>query len=827
MEKSTEQTDEHRKDVRQRQDRKHCATKSRQTGTSGCVRLSWWPDVDDGARGLSRVRGDSHARFLGGRAAATSPGYPTPGTPHSGLPVVYYAMALPHFQNRSTISRMPESLLDVLARYVEASPRRAWGGLYALSGFDYQLRSYLAAFADALAAASNIEAAGTDFEMPLLEVFSDTVQVSDERTVFVQLKRRLTMASMKAAAEEFVAIDTFLESEAPALRDGARYQVVAQAGDGQLTWDSVSLPGNPTIECCNRFTALRDEGRLAPPRLEPDPWWHLLATVYPVLDDPMDFAREALELCLRRRDIGPVAVRDGIFNGFARRRRDRNSTVKFLRPTDFETQADLTRDVLVGHTPSLDLLRRGHYMDRTHHVTAARAGLNKLLDQRAGNLYRSLDVFWIDGRSGKGKSALLLQIMRDLVVDGALVAWLDISRDNLIELLAHYPQWQGTRPLPEYIFVDDLYDPQNQLILNTFTLASMIDRSPYVDWPVLVTCGTPEFHVALTRDVGDTGVQVHPWRLPHVDRSESQALRAWFEERTGAPPKSGDAFDHDDGLIISMSYEMKYGSISQDDHLTAFGRRFRQRLEAAGLIDALRKPLALNRLYIWAPTQWLTEDQFEKLDELNDDSDFSFLEAERRTGDWTGDYLKVTHPHLSDAIYRAIRKPATPRSFGNDLVNSFDLALKTDSRTARRILRVLADGHSRLALLDMKAVASGCARIWTENGEAVAGFDLLTIADAWTSWAVWAARDPQVAVDPDSLTRARKALPTDPPVWAALWERLWRAYPGDVGLAADAASWLSEPQTWGLRDWSFIWEKVTLSPSNEAERPSLLRNGVA
>jgi len=52
--------------------------------------------------------------------------------------------------------------------------------------------------------------------------------------------------------------------------------------------------------------------------------------------------------------------------------------------------------------------------------------------------------------------------------------------------------------------------------------------------------------------------------------------------------------------MISVMFEMAHGD------LRPFALRFRARLVADHLENALTIPLAINRLYIWAPKHWLS-----------------------------------------------------------------------------------------------------------------------------------------------------------------------------------------------------------------------------
>ena len=50
--------------------------------------------------------------------------------------------------------------------------------------------------------------------------------------------------------------------------------------------------------------------------------------------------------------------------------------------------------------------------------------------------------------------------------------------------------------------------------------------------------------------------------------------------------------------------------------------------------------------------------------------------------------MRLTHPHLSDAIYRALVRPLTPLAYANDLALAFERALaEGDDALAARLLR--------------------------------------------------------------------------------------------------------------------------------------------
>jgi len=276
--------------------------------------------------------------------------------------------------------------------------------------------------------------------------------------------------------------------------------------------------------------------------------------------------------------------------------------------------------------------------------------------------------------------------MATLVKEGARVLWL---RDRASELLGVMRSIEAHAPTrgPEYIFVDDLYDPQGRARLDLDELVSLATYRPDVNWPLVVTCGPPEFRQDLEDDAGGRGLRIHDWRIPPVDQTESETLRHWFVDRTGRSVSPGPAFEQGEGLMVSMMFELRHDDLEQLAH------RFRERLEQRELKDALYQPLALDRLYVLTPAGWLTDGQRAQLEAINQDDDFSFISTASGSG-----YLKLTHPHLSDAIYRVVRRPAVEIGYTDDVVAAFDRALQTDPATALRLLRVFASGHERLEI---------------------------------------------------------------------------------------------------------------------------------
>ena len=103
---------------------------------------------------------------------------------------------------------------ELLQRWNELQPRRALGGLYALAGFDFQLRVAVADLTEGLAeGGDDLKSAGQVF----VEALSDQFKGDLANGVCIQVKRTLDRAALRSAASEIAAIDAFLSTEAPDL----------------------------------------------------------------------------------------------------------------------------------------------------------------------------------------------------------------------------------------------------------------------------------------------------------------------------------------------------------------------------------------------------------------------------------------------------------------------------------------------------------------------------------------------------------------------------------------------------------------------------------
>lgn len=691
-------------------------------------------------------------------------------------------------------------LTELVKAYVAAEPNRARGGIVALSGFEYQIWSYLADFALALSS-SDLLVGGSQF-VYAFETLSDYTRRSETGTICVQVKHHLDRRNMELAGAEFASIERFLESHATInLRDSIRYEVVARTGSASLDWATIQLPLKIRVhdpELIGYFDRLRDGGRLHTPRFEPDPHWKLVAAVFPHLVNPFGFARRAFELCMRRtRDPASAAfVRETIAEDYAANIRKRTQASRPLSESDFCRDPNGS-GISLARTPTLCDLRNNRFMERSKRLADVLSALDDIRDSVRDYSEPIIQVLWIDGRSGCGKSVLLLHILEHLVVeDQASLIWFANGTEDVSAIIEQMAE-TDTYLRPDFLVVDDIYDPQARDDLDLPRLTRLVVHSDVTTWPILITCGPTEFRQDFERDCRAEGFRVNPWHLSTLEPVETEALRTWFQFRSGRLPELGSASTEQHALMVSVMFELQHGD------LRPFASRFRNRLVQDHLDTVLSIPLALNRLYICTPRQWLSSDEEARLERLNQDGDFSVLSIEGRGKD----LFKLTHPHLSDAIYRALHPEAKPVTFARHLVSAFSHSLSSHLPTAVRLLRAASSNPSRLEIVDTEELARGMTEAW--NAWDKFGLSRNMEAEMWVDWARWDASQPVVdtllLVSP--LETAIHLLDSEHPRWPQLWSRLWTCAPGEPTLVNSALGWLV--LHFEVEGWYLVWRRVT------------------
>ncbi|WP_328375817.1 hypothetical protein [Micromonospora zamorensis] len=553
---------------------------------------------------------------------------------------------------------MLEDLRKLESKWKRVSPRRANGGRHAISGFHYQFRSTLLSTVSRF-----IEDPGASSESVIAECLSDLRIAKDDAVVTVQIKRRHTNQSVRAALDQLWEI-YLLANEFPNLQPRLRFEIQASTsdlGDAKATIDR--WINNPERSDCDSVT-LRSFARAVQITTVSDPARELHAILHNKLSasNPVALVRRWLArllessesedgFSLAARDIWSELVELG--SSRTTRRADiRLWQDEYVQPARIEPGEYLT-----GQQPRLYHLRDGYFASRPEILDRVKQDFLVWLDSQPAfvdNTVR-LPIFWIGGRSGSGKSILLLQLLADLH-SGAMarVVWLG----NSPSLLARGIEWveQAERGDPDshllsILAIDDPYHTSSAEVTAHWQKAiAIVDDLRHSGegerLPLLVCCGPTEQAEQLSRDFADD-VTVTQSLLEKESAADYEVLGSWFTRRTNTKivPVSEPNI-----LLVQLFFEWHHKT-----SLKEFAARLRDRLLAMDsqnkIIAAVTKVLAINRLYSGYPTRAfesaLPAEQRDALAKLQEQEHLEIRGQGSRQGVW------LTHPHIANLIYDA------------------------------------------------------------------------------------------------------------------------------------------------------------------------------
>lgn len=310
--------------------------------------------------------------------------------------------------------------------------------------------------------------------------------------------------------------------------------------------------------------------------------------------------------------------------------------------------------VLTGQQPQVHHLREGYFAPRTElsvaiadrvtaWVSAGHGGVNETL---------RLPLYWIGGRSGAGKSVMLLNVLALLHERGVAVVLFPSSVGQLPATVRWSRELHRPGGRPVVIALDDPYSPAAQVeasalwrdaIDELHEIRQAGDRS---SMPLIVCCGPTEQAERLRDEMADdVAVTIDP--LPHEGVSDFESLRNWYGERTGmSAPQVGN----EDVLLVQLFFEWRVG-----ETMPEFASRFRRRIRSTdptGAVEtALARILAVNRLYAGASRSAIESELsaplVDVLDRLRQENHLADDPSPTRHGLW------LAHPHLAETIYGA------------------------------------------------------------------------------------------------------------------------------------------------------------------------------
>lgn len=572
--------------------------------------------------------------------------------------------------------RSTQNQLEMLRTAWERTPQSK-GGVVNLRGFHYQLATTLVQLVRNWSGKSEVERS-RPWTGLVVEGLSDWTAEGGDGIVVCQVKLTQDSGAVLRALEEFWLIDQIASTTVPQLHTRLKFLIlsrqVVRSKSGTLYDASRTIERwNPAGETDEE--KLKSFRRKVSATVAPDPEIELLAILANRFHatDPLERFTTWVGRLVRGstsqggfdealltiwNDLQALHSQDWL------RRPPGYLWMDQDRPPELVT----TGPVLVGQRPTIEHLRDGYFVDRAQIYDGLVAEVEAWLRSPAERSIPKVRMFWIGGRSGSGKTIALLHVLARLHERGAgIVIWLE----DKLRLLPEAVRW--SRPLLRegrtvIIGIDDPYNPLNQgdtrsaLTDLDSELMSLRQQMGQASMPYILCSGPSEQRARLKKDYPSV-VEIASADLPIETAQELEGIWVWFCNRTGniAPlPYHSNS----DVLLVQLFFEWRTG-----EPIVEFAARFRQRIRGMDhmspqlLEDLLSRMLALNRLYAGYPAGALNELRqqpaldaaFRRL--LNEEHHLAIEEYGLSSG------LRLTHPHLANALYNAWYDPAEDEAY--------------------------------------------------------------------------------------------------------------------------------------------------------------------
>ncbi|WP_433305072.1 trypsin-like peptidase domain-containing protein [Actinoplanes sp. CA-030573] len=465
----------------------------------------------------------------------------------------------------------------------------------------------------------------------------------------------LTVAALHSQLDRLAQVHAIVATQ-PAHRRRPRYRIAAptctldDVGNAIEQWRAARL-AVAGEERDSRDILLRDMlARLEAPVLYGDPSGELIAQLHDAgCHDP---TRTAATLVRAVFDAGPASEE---LESLLERSISRGTPgqVTLLTAAHRQRRNALRHDgdggYLVNRQPQLYHLENG-FLAATDELDDVEreywSWYEKEVAPRAEAGERSVPMFWIIGPSGAGKSVLLLQLLGRLNARSGVSALLPNDGARLSQVSG----WAAglSRVRHTVVGVDDplswTEDDERPAWPDVFgALGRLRQTAPIFEFPVFVCCAPTE-HLAEFQDkYGSDGLLIGSHVLDPYRPEFTRQLRAWFEQRTGAPPPPIPQR----GIPMPAQLFLEWLS---GETIEEYAQRFRRRIEAQGLPELpefFTRLLAVNRLYVGYPEEAAPPDDKAKaaIDTLRTDMHVELSSRGGRPGYW------FTHPHVANLMY--------------------------------------------------------------------------------------------------------------------------------------------------------------------------------
>lgn len=547
---------------------------------------------------------------------------------------------------------MLEKILRLRNEWQRNFPRKAEGGVSALTGFNYQFGVFLLNLLEKWTTARQ-----TNEPIPppksFIESVSDIADLSDDDILYVTQVKLNPATDYHKIFDEFWDIFNLAKRVIPGAESSLRFILCTSTGPVPDLQKKFKSWAKTTQKPALRATELES---MILSKYVPEPHDRILGILANELHDtkPSDHLFSWLGRLLAassQADFDSVIKR--IWEDFveiANNKEIQRNPIYVWQASDRPPSQISTGGFLTGEQPRPAHLRNGFFAPRP-------AVYNDLVERfsqwwqshyQASDCSLRLPVFWIGGRSGSGKSVALLHLLAHIHSQGNThIFWIGPN----VNLLRDAIQWatvlreQGREAV---VAVDDPFAPATQDDAKVWkdalaSIESLRCEGEITGMPVLLCCGPTEHALKLEQAHPDD-VSVQKALLPVEQQSDVDELRAWYRQRTGTEaPDVGD----ENVLLVQLFFQWR-----SKVTLPEFAKRFQDRINEAdpegNLHNIFSRVLAANRLYLGYPQaafeNSLSASLYDAVDQLKREHHIADM-GMGRDGVW------LAHPHLSNAIY--------------------------------------------------------------------------------------------------------------------------------------------------------------------------------
>ena len=678
----------------------------------------------------------------------------------------------------------PVSLLALERAWFDASTKRATGGRHALAGFSYQLALSLKAFFGRVVDEDSTATLAFDG-------LSDLAEFQGELVYLTQIKRTLNRESQKSAVAEFLEIDRFLERDYSAFRDRVCFCVICGRRGAGLdeAWD----PGRLGLadDEARRWHQIREK-RFSGYHVEGDPKLELAIQLWKTVPRPYDFVNACIAklqhlLGLNR---GSDEIAAALFQDLQNATVHEKIVGTLLGPRDFERTDTPSNRILIGQRPRLADLREGCFMERAGRVRSILDRLDRAipLDSPLREGGRKVPVVWISGGSGVGKSALLLQSLRELVC----------AYDQPVIYLEHFAQElpkaiERIGPRRAVIAADDLYAPDQRASTDWNEVNRLAHGAPNI---TILACAPDESREAFAELAHRHGVlAVSKVDVPLLTGKEQGEYFQWFCQRTGAT----DLQSRVQANFVLAAFTLDCARHG-DPSIEEFAARFKQRLEAREVYEVMLRTLAVNRLGIQPPVSFFSGAQDalralknEGLVSLNQDSD--------------GKLSVLFHAAIGRRLYDIYRPERSCGEARAQDIAAYFKAVSEDHKRALSLISLLRGGQKTRQPISERLAIEALAKIWgvllEDEPPALKIKLLLECKKAIHNRNLKALKE---VIEPHRILRWMDSLNVNAEGWGVLLQIVWEVLPPDKQAVVHrrAVAWLKEH--FHLAPWHYVWQ---------------------